>query len=109
MNESQPDLGNIVRTWTGWIRTKDRDAYRDYVEETGISEYRNTPGNLGAQLMYRDLPDNRTEIVTTSVWDSLDSIRAFAGDDINVAVFYPNDDKYLLDREETVRHYEIAG
>lgn len=34
--------------WTGVIRTADRDAYREYLEQTGLAEYRATPGNIDA-------------------------------------------------------------
>jgi heme-degrading monooxygenase HmoA len=93
--------------WRGWVRTEDRDAYVDYVERTGMSEYRRTPGNRGAHLLTRDLDDARTEIVTLSFWDSRDVIAGFAGDDISRAVFYPDDDRYLVERETTVTHYAV--
>jgi heme-degrading monooxygenase HmoA len=97
----------IARMWRGWVRTEDRDTYVDYVERTGMSEYRRTPGNRGAHMLTRDLDDRRTEIVTLSFWDSRDVIAGFAGDDISRAVFYPEDDRYLVDRETTVTHFEV--
>jgi len=95
--------------WRGWVRTEDRDVYVDYVEQTGMSEYRRTPGNRGAHMLTRDLDDGRTEIVTLSFWDSREVIAGFAGDDISRAVFYPEDDQYLVDRETTVTHFEVVG
>ena len=50
----------------------------------------------------------RTEVVTLSWWDDLDVIRAFAGDDIETARYYPEDDEYLVERETTVAHFEVA-
>ncbi len=99
----------IARMWRGWVRTEDRDAYVDYINQTGITEYRATPGNQGAQMLTRDLDDGRTEVVTLSWWSSRDEIRGFAGDDIEVARFYPEDDRYLVDRETTVLHFEVAS
>ena len=101
-------MATVARIWRGVIRTEDRDAYNAYLAGTGIKEYRQTPGNQGARILTRDLGDGRTEITTLSFWSSLDSIRAFAGDDINVAVFYPEDNRYLLERDLTVTHYEVA-
>jgi heme-degrading monooxygenase HmoA len=98
----------IARQWRGWVDTQRVGAYVDYISRTGIAEYRQTPGNLGAQMWTRDLGDGRTEIVTLSWWESADAIRGFAGDDIERAVFYPEDDGYLVDRETTVTHYEVA-
>ena len=98
----------IARMWRGWVRTEDRDAYVAYIEDTGMAEYRRTPGNIAAHMLTRDLDGGRTEIVTLSFWESRDVIRGFAGDDISWAVFYPEDDRYLVDRETTVTHYEVA-
>ena len=73
-----------------------------------MAEYRQTPGNRGAHMLTRDLDDGRTEIVTLSFWDSREVVAGFAGDDISHAVFYPEDDRYLVDRETTVTHFEVA-
>ena len=98
----------IARIWRGWVSTDRAAAYADYILGTGIAEYLQTPGNLDAQMLLRDLGDGRTEVLTLSWWDSRESIRGFAGDDIEAAVFYPEDEDYLLDREVTVTHYEVA-
>ena len=83
-------------------------AYADYIGRTGMAEYRSTPGNQGAWMLRRDDGD-RSEIITFSLWDSRDSIRGFAGDDIDQAVFYPEDDHFLLERDLSVRHYEVVA
>jgi heme-degrading monooxygenase HmoA len=97
----------IARMWRGWVRTEDRDAYAAYVEETGVAQYRETAGNRGAHILLRDLDDGRTEIVALSFWTSYDAIRGFAGEDVDTAVYYPEDDRYLVQREDTVTHYEV--
>ena len=97
----------IARIWRGAVRAADADAYVAYIEETGLREYRETPGNRGAWLLRRDDGD-RTEFVTFTLWDSLDAIRAFAGDDVETAVYYPEDDRYLVERDVTVKHYEVT-
>ncbi|MBW9111164.1 hypothetical protein JNB63_19820 [Microbacterium trichothecenolyticum] len=91
------------------IRTEDRDEYVAYVERTGIAEYRARAGNKDAWTLTRELADGLTEILTVSRWDSLDSIRGFAGDDIDRAVYYPEDDRFLVERDDTVRHYLQRG
>jgi heme-degrading monooxygenase HmoA len=55
-----------------------------------------------------DLGDGRTEVMTVSWWSSRADIEGFAGQDISAAVFYPEDDDYLIGRETTVAHYEVA-
>jgi heme-degrading monooxygenase HmoA len=97
----------IARTWRGAVRRDDADAYADYIRETGFAEYGQTPGNRGAWMLRRDT-DDRTEFITLSFWDSKDAIRAFAGDDIEAAVLYPEDERYLIDGTSAVAHYEIV-
>jgi heme-degrading monooxygenase HmoA len=97
----------IVRTWRGWVSTEKAAAYTEYVTRTGLDSYQKTPGNLGAEMWTQDLGDGRTEVMTISWWSSRADIEAFAGEDIGVAVFYPEDDDYLIDRETTVTHYDV--
>jgi heme-degrading monooxygenase HmoA len=99
----------ILRTWRGWVRSDHVAAYAEYVEETGLSAYRATDGNRGCQLVSRDLGDGRAEVVTLSWWDSMEAIRGFAGDDVAVAKFYPEDDQFLVDRETTAAHFEVRA
>ena len=66
---------------------------------------RPAPGNLDAWLLTRDLGGGRTEVTTVSRWESLDAIAGFAGADLEQAVFYPEDDRYLVERDTRVRHY----
>ncbi len=97
----------ILRKWTGTIRARDKRAYLAYIRRTGMREYRATPGNLAAQMVTRDLTRGCVEVTTLSWWKSLSSIRAFAGDDIERAHYYPMDRKYLLTRPRTVQHFEV--
>jgi hypothetical protein len=96
----------ILREWRAEIRRALRDEYVEYVESTGLSGYRCTPGNLGAVVAVRDLDGERSEIVTLSWWADRQSIVAFAGEDIGRARYYPEDDRYLLTRPDTVQHYD---
>lgn len=89
------------------MRRTDGDAYADYIRETGFREYGETAGNRGAWMLRRDEAE-RTEFMTFSLWDSLEAIRAFAGEDIEAAVYYPEDERYLIERDATVRHYEVV-
>ena len=96
----------IMRIWHGATPAEKADEYLDYLEATGLKEYRATPGNLGVQIVRR-ISAGRADFLTISLWESLDAIRGFAGDDIEKAVYYPEDDAYLLEREPTVAHYEV--
>jgi len=95
-----------ARIWRGAVRTADADEYAEYIRRTGIAAYLATPGNRGAWMLRRDLGD-KTEFVTLSLWESLDAVKAFAGDDYERAVFYPEDDRYLIERDLTSTHYQV--
>ena len=96
----------IARVWRGATRAEDAEAYARYIEESGMEAARRIPGNSGT-LVLRRIEGDRAEFETVLLFDSLDDVRAFAGDDIDVAVFYPEDDRYLVDRELTARHFEV--
>ena len=101
-------MPNILGRWASRIRTKVRAAYTSYVERTGIGDYAATDGNLGFQMLLRDLGDGTTEVVTLSWWRSIEAIKAFAGEDYERARYYPADDQYLLARPDTVEHSDVV-
>lgn len=98
----------VLRRWASRIQTKDRAEYIEYVDSTGHRDYVATAGNLGYQLLLRDLGDETTEVVALSWWSSIDAIKAFAGDDYGKARYYVLDDRYLLDMPERVEHSHVA-
>jgi heme-degrading monooxygenase HmoA len=103
MNKNYFDM--IVRIWHGRTQTIDAGLYRQFVIDTGIKDYTSTKGNLGAQIWQRQEGDI-THIWTISWWIDLESIRAFAGGEIERARYYDEDKNYLLEFEPTVIHCE---
>ncbi len=98
----------IARTWRGKVRPGDGHGYLEVVARTGLPGSRGTPGNRGFWVMQRPAGDH-DEILTISLWDSPEAIRAFAGEDVSRAVFYPEDDAWLVDRDLHADHWEIVG
>lgn len=97
----------IVRIWRGSTRPEDAARYAEYVRDTGLDDYAGTAGNLGAYILQRSMGD-RVETTALTFWESWDAIRAFAGEEPERAVYYPEDDAYLIDRPEHVEHYEVV-
>jgi catechol 2,3-dioxygenase-like lactoylglutathione lyase family enzyme len=97
----------IARMWRGAVRLEDAEEYVEYIRATGLREYTSTPGNRGAWILHRPLAELR-EVVTFSLWESIEAVRRFAGEDESRAVFYPEDDRFLVERSLTVDHYEVA-
>ena len=96
----------IARTWHGRVPASKADAYHTYLERTGFADYQATPGFAGI-LAERWLEGDVAHFQLTTLWESDAAIRQFAGDDITVARYYPEDDDFLLEREPGVRHAEV--
>lgn len=95
----------ITRMWHGKTRAKQADSYLEYVKNTGIQDYKKTPGNLSVRILRR-IEGDICHIWTVTEWTDLDSIKKFAGEDYEKARYYPDDSKYLLEFEENVIHCE---
>jgi heme-degrading monooxygenase HmoA len=98
----------IARIWKGAVRSEDGDAYTRYMKGTGVAEYAATPGNRGVWMLRREAGQH-TEFVMFTLWESLDAVKAFAGDDYERAVFYPEDERFLVERDLTASHYQVES
>ena len=96
----------IARTWHGRVPAAKADAYRAFLDRSGLPDYRATPGYRGI-LVFRRTEDDVTHYVLTTFWESWDAIRRFAGDDPSRAKYYPEDDDFLLEKEPTVTHHDV--
>ncbi len=96
----------IARVWRGATRAEDAEAYAEYLERSGMEPARALAGSRGS-LLLRRVDGDRAEFVTVLLWDSIGDVRAFAGDEPERAVFFPEDDRFLVERELEVRHYEV--
>jgi heme-degrading monooxygenase HmoA len=97
----------IARIWRGEARAADGDAYARYLAGTGEPDCRALSGNRGVLVLRRDTGE-RTEFIFISFWDDVDAIRAFAGDDVERARYYPEDERYLLSLDPHVHHYDVT-
>jgi heme-degrading monooxygenase HmoA len=96
----------IARIWRGAVRRQDGDAYADYMRRTGVAAYAATLGNRGVWMLRRDV-DDRTEFVMFTLWESLDAVKDFAGEEYETAVFYPEDERFLLERDLRASHFDV--
>jgi antibiotic biosynthesis monooxygenase (ABM) superfamily enzyme len=95
----------IARVWRGATLGEDADAYAAYLEESGMTAARGLPGSRGT-IVLRRLRAGHAEFETILLFDSIDDVKAFAGDDLDEAVFFPEDDRYLVERDLEVSHFE---
>ena len=98
----------IARTWVGVTLAEKSEEYWEYLQKTGLPDYRATPGFLGITVQRR-VADGRAEFVLTTFWDSMESIRAFAGEDVERARYYSEDAEFLVAMEPLVVHRELLA
>jgi hypothetical protein len=97
----------IVRLWHGITPIEKEQAYIAYLRQTGIAFYKATQGNRGVYVMVRR-EGQHSHFLLMSLWESYDAIRAYAGEEFEKAVYYPEDKDFLVEFEPTVQHYELA-
>jgi heme-degrading monooxygenase HmoA len=95
----------IARIWHGITPASKADEYVEFLQQSGIRDYQATEGNRGVHLLRR-IEGDQAHFLILTFWDSVESIKRFAGEDYEKARYYPEDEEYLLEFEETVIHYE---
>jgi heme-degrading monooxygenase HmoA len=98
----------IARIWRGRTLAAKADDYERYLNDSGIAKLRTLPGNLGVTVLRRSDGD-KTEFLVMSLWDSVDAIKKFAGEDYQKAVLLPRDREYLIEVEPNVFHYDVLS
>jgi uncharacterized protein YciI/heme-degrading monooxygenase HmoA len=106
-NFPAPESGTILRRWSARTIEAHLPKYLEHFSNSVVPELRRVPGYLKATLSHRHL-ENEVEIVVETTWRSLDSIRNFAGSDLETAVVADQAAALLTDFDCRVRHYEIA-
>lgn len=97
----------IARLWWGRTEAEDYDAYLRYLQESGVEALKATPGNQGVMVLRR-FDGDEAEFGVLSFWTSLEDVKAFAGEDVDAARYFPDDERYLLEFTPTLKHYDVA-
>lgn len=95
----------IARIWHGRVLSANSEAYHQFLREKGLADY-HISGNRGVFVLKRAEGDI-SHFYTLTFWDDVEAIRRFAGDDYEVAKYYPEDDDFLLEFERTVTHFDV--
>ncbi len=82
------------------------DAYERFLIERAVPDYSSVEGLIKLYFTRRD-EENVTHFLLVTIWDSWESIKKFAGENPELAKYYPEDDDFLLEKEKYVQHYEI--
>ena len=98
----------IARIWHGRTKASDADRYRDFLIERAIPDYKSIEGNQGVHILRR-IQGSEANFLTLTFWESTETIKRFAGEDIEKAKYYPEDKEFLLEFEPAVAHYEVCS
>lgn len=80
----------ITRIWHGRTKIEHADVYLGYVRETGLKDYTSIPGNISAKILRR-IENDVCHFYTITEWDSIESIKKFARENYEKAMYYPED------------------
>src|SRR5262249_53862396 len=98
----------VVRVWKGYGTAEGVDQYcREHFAKTVLPELQTLTGFHDANVLVRSLPDT-TEVVVATTWESIDAVRAFAGDQHERAVVEPIVRDLLERFDDDVKHFSLA-
>lgn len=98
----------IARHWRGWTEPRNADAYEALLTNKVLPGLRDIPGFRGGYVLRSDAPAG-CEFVVINLFDSLDSVKAFAGAEYSSPVFEPEARTLLSRIEPTASHYEVRA
>jgi hypothetical protein len=96
----------IARLWKGWTTLENADAYERLLRETVLPGLQGLAGYQGGYILRQDGNDE-SEFAVLNLFDSLDTVRAFAGPEYTIPVFEPEARLLLSKVEPIARHYEV--
>lgn len=97
----------IARRWHGRVAAAKATEYLRLMKDVGLADYRSTQGNRGAWCLHRLGDDDVVDVEMFTLWDDLEAIRRFAGDELTKAKYYVFDPDFLLELEPEVTHFEV--
>ncbi len=96
----------IARVWKGRTKVEDAEKYTEFMKSRAVPDYKSTEGFIKLTFLKRvDSQYAYFDLIT--FWESMEVIKNFAGDDIEKAKYYPEDNEFLIDFPEKVTHFEV--
>jgi len=92
--------------WHGRVDASKADEYAEFMKARAVPDYSSVEG-LQKLLFLRRVEADVAHFLLVTHWDSMDSVIEFAGDNPEKAKYYPEDDQFLLEKEETSALYEV--
>jgi heme-degrading monooxygenase HmoA len=101
--------GNMVaRHWRGWTKVEDADGYEEFLKAKVLPGLKGIEGYRGGYVLRKD-DLVESEFVVVNLFDSLETVKQFAGTDYSLAVFEPEAKEFLCRIERFATHYEVRA
>jgi len=99
----------IARVWHGYTKPEHADAYESQLKPELLPGLSKVAGYRGSCLLRRNLPSGEVEFITMILWESIDSVKAVAGPDYEIAVIPEERRQYLSRFDARASHFEVAA
>jgi heme-degrading monooxygenase HmoA len=99
----------IARHWRGWTERQNADAYETLLKQRVLPGLKDLEGYRGGYVLRRNDGQHEVEFVVVNLFDSLDAVKRFAGDDYTTAVFEPEAERLLSRIEPRATHYDVRA
>ena len=96
----------IARIWNGRTKAEDLKKYTELMRHAAIADYQSTEGFIRLSFLRR-VEGDVAYFQLITYWESIEAIVSFAGEDYELAKYYPEDSDFLLEFEERVTHFEV--
>ncbi|MEM1319859.1 MAG: antibiotic biosynthesis monooxygenase [Bacteroidota bacterium] len=96
----------IARIWNGRTKASHYEAYTDFMKAVAIPDYEKTAGFIKLTFLRR-LDKEVAHFTLITFWENLEVIKNFAGEQYEMAKYYPADKDFLLEFEEKVTHFDV--
>ncbi|SHF08773.1 hypothetical protein SAMN05443144_105145 [Fodinibius roseus] len=97
----------IARIWHGITPAEKANEYLEFLQKRAIPDYERVNGCLKITILHR-IEEEIAHFETLTFWTSEEAIKKFAGSEVLKAKYYPEDQDFLLEFEEHVRHYKVT-
>jgi heme-degrading monooxygenase HmoA len=97
----------IVRIWRGAATVENAPTYLKHVTEKVFPSLSDISGYQGANLLQREI-DGQIEFLAVTMWDSIEAIKGFAGNDVRSAIVEPAAQTVLTEFDHFANHYELV-
>ncbi len=96
----------ILRTWHGRTKLEDADAYETFMIERAAPDYSSVPG-LNQTIFTRRDEGDIAHFLLVTIWDTIEAVQKFAGDNPAKAKYYPEDEVFLLEKEASSLNHQV--